>query len=58
MKLVMQMVTLEGLTNLQVLEKVLMLFPRKREGDFNLLQRIVSSVISRSKIIQIQKSVS
>lgn len=54
----MQMVTLEGLKNLQVLEKVLMLFPRKREGDFNLLQRIVSSVISRSKIIQIQKSVS
>lgn len=53
------MVTLEGLTDLQVLEKkVLMFFSRKRERNFTLPQSIVLSVISRGKIIQIQKSLS
>jgi len=53
------MVTPDGLTDLQVLEKeVLIFFPRKRERNFTLPQSIVSSVISRGKIIQIQKSVS
>lgn len=34
LKLAMQMVTLEGLTNLQVLEKGVNTFPQEKRGEF------------------------
>lgn len=53
------MVTLKALIDLQVLaKKVLMFFSGKRERNFTLRQSIVSPVISRGKMIQIQQSVS